>query len=107
MKYAIAALALMAGYVVAQEIPEEPILIEAELHLTNGSAFTCLFRGEVSIDGQTGLVRVSGCPTGEIVCDTLIFAEINTFAPFIEASGCAFQLVSRDGFEATMSQEKP
>ena len=98
MKYAILALTLLAGSAWA-DIPEEPPLIEADLTLTDGSRLFCLFIGEVVIDGASGEVAITGCPVGVIACDTLEVAEINTFAPFVAASGCAFGQVHSDGFE--------
>lgn len=99
MRYAILAAILAAGTIQAQEIPEEPTLIEAELTLTGGEVLTCLFVGEVAIDGATGNVAVTGCPVGPIHCTTLIVAEINTFSPFVAASGCSVEPVCVDGFE--------
>lgn len=98
MRFLIVVAVLLVGSVQAKEIPEEPVLIEVDLTFVNGSDLQCLFRGEVLIDQES--VEVRGCPSGQIVCADLIFADINTFAPFVRAEGCFSPLVSRSGFES-------
>ena len=97
MRNFTAALALLCGSAAAQVV-EEPPLINAELTFTDGSVILCLFDGAVDID-SSGEVFVEGCGQENIVCSALDVAEINTYGPFVAATGCAEGSVLRDGFE--------
>jgi len=92
----ITAAVLFALPLLAGGFPEEPVLITVDLEFKDGSDLFCVFQGEVLIEQG---VLVSGCPTGEFFCEELIFAQINGFAPFVEALECSPIQVFKDGFE--------
>lgn len=72
---------------IGSEIPEEPVLIEADLITKDGQQLYCLFEGEVAI--SPAAVIVTGCPiANEIACEEFVFADMNTFAPYVEAEEC-------------------